>query len=121
MLPKSSSAAVHDAFAKNLSYEMLMGFLAAKEFHASADQSEDNAEQIFTRYAIVLNTVQSLGVDLKSKPSDLPEEEANRIAGIMAQMKPKPSLPPQPITKETPIAAGLAGHPGKMAFDDPWG
>jgi hypothetical protein len=121
MLPEVSIESVTKAFANDLSYELLMGFLAAKEFHASEDKSEERAEQLFTRFAICLNTIQSCGIDPKSKPSELPEEEADRVAGIMKQMSQRPSTAQQPIGEKKPVETSAARHPGKVAFDDPWG
>jgi glutamyl-tRNA reductase len=110
-LPENTIEGTMMAFMDSLSFEQLVALQAINSIREKGeDISEEEIEKLLTRSAVALNTMQSCGVQVLMKASDIPEAEQARVLSIMEQMVQRPEPSPQP-------------HP-MMAMDyadDPWG
>ena len=110
-LPENTIEGTLKAFMDSLSFEQLVALLAINSIREKGEGiSEKEIEALLTRSAVTLNTMQSCGVQVLMKASDISEAEQARVLSIMEQMGKQPEANPGPPAR-----------PPAEAHDDPWG
>jgi glutamyl-tRNA reductase len=110
-LPENTIEGTLKAFMDSLSFEQLVALLSINSIREKGEGiSEEEIEALLTRSAVTLNTMQSCGVQVLMKASDISEAEQARVLSIMEQMGKQPEANPSPPAR-----------PPAKAHDDPWG
>ena len=110
-LPENTIEGTLKAFMDSLSFEQLVALLSINSIREKGEGiSEEEIEALLTRSAVTLNTMQSCGVQVLMKASDISEAEQARVLSIMEQMGKQPEANPAPPAR-----------PPAEAHDDPWG